>query len=95
MTTVASHTAQARRFQHGWRHVDDVVELRAHEAAASRREQIKRPGGSVRLLFHPYCAGMVINGSLSLPPVSESVKKNMIAVIARFVFQSLSSIQNQ
>ena len=32
-----------------------------------------------------YCAGMVINGSCSVPPVPESVKKNMTAVIARFV----------
>jgi len=30
-----------------------------------------------------------------LPPVSPSVKKNMMAVSARFVFQSPSSIQNQ
>jgi len=42
-----------------------------------------------------YCAGMVINGRFSLPPVSPSVKKNMMAVSARFVFQSPSSIQNQ
>jgi len=38
---------------------------------------------------------MVIRGSFSLPPVSASVKKNMTAVNARFVFQSPSSTQNQ
>jgi hypothetical protein len=38
---------------------------------------------------------MVINGSFPLSPVSASVKKNMIAVIARFVRQSPSSTQNQ
>ena len=48
-----------------------------------------------RCLRHSYCAGMVINGSFSLPPVSASVKKNMTAVSARFVCQSPSSIQNQ
>ena len=42
-----------------------------------------------------YCAGMVINGRFSLLPVSPSVKKNMMAVSARFVFQLPSSIQNQ
>ena len=42
-----------------------------------------------------YWAGMVIKGNVSLPPVFASVKKNMIAVIARFVFQSPSSTQNQ
>lgn len=42
-----------------------------------------------------YCAGMVISGSLSLVPVSASVKKNITAVSARFVLRSLSSIQNQ
>jgi hypothetical protein len=41
-----------------------------------------------------YCAGMVIKGRFSLPPVSPSVKKNMMAVSARFDFQSPSSIQN-
>src|SRR4030095_11795169 len=35
-----------------------------------------------------YGAGIVINGSLSLPPVSTSVKKNMTAVRARFVCKS-------
>jgi len=42
-----------------------------------------------------YCAGMVIKGSFSLPPDSASVKKNMTAVSARLVWQSLFSIQNQ
>ena len=42
-----------------------------------------------------YCAGMVISGSFSLPPVSASVKKNITAVSARFVSQSRSPIQNQ
>jgi hypothetical protein len=42
-----------------------------------------------------YCAGMVIKGNFSLPPVSASVKKNMTAVSARFVLKSPSSIQNQ
>jgi hypothetical protein len=37
---------------------------------------------------------MVIKGRFSLPPVSPSVKKNMMAVSARFDFQSPSSIQN-
>ena len=42
-----------------------------------------------------YCAGMVIRGRFSCWPVSASVKKNMTAVIARFVRQSRSSTQNQ
>ncbi len=42
-----------------------------------------------------YCAGMVIKGSLSLPPVSASVKKNITAVRARFVCASPLLIQNQ
>jgi hypothetical protein len=46
-------------------------------------------------LERTYCAGMVINGSFPLSPVSASVKKNTIAVIARFVCQSPLSIQNQ
>ena len=40
-------------------------------------------------------AGIVISGSFSAPPVSASVKKNITAVRARFVAQSLSSTQNQ
>jgi hypothetical protein len=35
-----------------------------------------------------YCAGIVIRGSLSLVPVSESVKKKLTALNARFVRQS-------
>ena len=42
-----------------------------------------------------HCAGMVINGRFSLLPDSPSVKKNIMAVSARLVFQSPSSIQNQ
>jgi len=42
-----------------------------------------------------YCAGIVTKGSSRPPPVSASVKKNMTAVSARFVCQSLSSTQNQ
>lgn len=42
-----------------------------------------------------YCAGIVTSGTLSLAPVSTSVKKNMTAVSARFVRKSPSSTQNQ
>ena len=59
---------------------------------------IRNPPGNARQIpvaRFAYCAGMVINGSCSVPPVPESVKKNMTAVIARFVKKSLSSIQNQ
>jgi len=40
-------------------------------------------------------AGMVMSGSFSGAPVSAKVKKNITAVSARLVCQSLSSIQNQ
>ena len=59
---------------------------------------IQNPPGNARQIpvaQFAYCAGMVINGSCSVPPVPESVKKNMTAVIARFVRKSPSSIQNQ
>ena len=42
-----------------------------------------------------HCAGIVTSGSFPVSPVSASVKKNMIAVIARLVCQSPSSTQNQ
>jgi hypothetical protein len=42
-----------------------------------------------------HCAGMVTNGSFSGAVPSASVKKYMIAVSARFAFQSPSSTQNQ
>src|SRR5262249_38181285 len=42
-----------------------------------------------------YCAGMVISGSLSAPPASLRVKKNMITVSARLLRRSPLSIQNQ
>ena len=41
-----------------------------------------------------YCAGIVTSGNVSTLPVSASVKKNITAVSARLVCQSLSSIQN-
>jgi hypothetical protein len=43
----------------------------------------------------PYCAGMVISGIASVPPVWDIVKKNMTAVSARLVRKSPSSIQYQ
>ena len=43
----------------------------------------------------PHWAGMVISGSFSVSPLSARVKKNMMAVRARLVFRSPSSIQNQ
>jgi hypothetical protein len=46
------------------------------------------------LPMHDYCAGIVISGSLSSPVSAVIVNKNMIAVNARFVRQSLSSTQN-
>ena len=51
--------------------------------------------GSRHLPLADYCAGMVIKGNFSELPVSARVKKNMTAVRARFVCQSLFSIQNQ
>ena len=52
-------------------------------------------GGSAAAEANDYWAGIVTNGSLSGAPVSASVKKNMTAVSARFVCQSLLLTQNQ
>ena len=59
-------------------------------------------GTLVNTLFTDYwslstghCAGIVTNGNFPGSPVSARVKKNMTAVRARFVWQSLSLIQNQ
>lgn len=62
--------------------------IRADNVAGAERSTALRPRDN-------YCAGMVIRGRFSLPPVSPKVKKNMMAVSARFDFQSVSSIQNQ
>jgi hypothetical protein len=42
-----------------------------------------------------HCAGIVTSGIFSAPRGPSSVKKNMTAVSARFICQSLSSMENQ
>ena len=42
-----------------------------------------------------HCAGMVMSGSASLSPVSDSVKSISMKANARLLFRSRSSIQNQ
>lgn len=64
----------------------------------SARALARVRAGSHRSCGHPvspHCAGIVTSGSLSLPPVSASVKKKITAVNARFAAQSEASTQNQ